>query len=191
MQSKRLTLPATPDAYKHELPKDFKAPEGFGDFQFNAEDPALKNFATVAHESGLSQDQYSKALSSYAATQIAAQQAIKTAMAGEITKLGVNGPARIDALHNFIKGAFGEKAAETAMGKGGGFGGMLWTAAQVEFMEGLVGKLTSGGSSSFSQQGRTDHEPKRLSDDEYSKLTRAEKDAYARQFDQSKFTKAA
>lgn len=192
-QSKILTRPQSPDAYKPDLPKDFKVPEGFGEFKFRPDDPALKNFAIVAHEAGLSQDQYSKALASYAATVVDGQQQLRTAMNGEITKLGVNGPARMDALRSFVTGAAGEKMAETIFGKTvdgkAGFGGMLWTAAQVEAMEWMVGKITNASGSTFSQSHRdVQTTPQKLSDEAYAKLTIGERKAYAAQFPQDQFT---
>jgi len=194
--SRKLTLPANPDAYKADLPKDFKLPVGMEGFGFKTDAPELKMAATFAHEAGLDQGQYSKLLGLYASTVVQAQQAFEQGKAAEIAKLGATGTARIDALHNFIKGAFGEAMAETVFGKqvegkGGGFGGMLWTAQQVEFLEAMVAKLTSS-TSSFSQQHReVQTAPQKLSQEQYDKLSTAEKKAYAAQFDQSQFTRAA
>ena len=59
--SRKLTLPQTADAYKVELPADFKPPEGVK-FAFQADDPLLSQARSVAHELGIPQEGFSKLL---------------------------------------------------------------------------------------------------------------------------------
>ncbi len=59
-------------------------------FEFNQQDPALATFKRIAHEAGLSQEVFPKALGAYAATQLEAQQNFTTARNAEIEKLGPN-----------------------------------------------------------------------------------------------------
>lgn len=185
------SLPPDAGSYKHELPKDLKLPGGV-DFTFNAEDPALAAAADWAHRNKLSQSQYSDLLGLYAVTQAEGQHQLKTAMADQISKLGVAGSARIDAIGMYVKGAFPDHY-ETVMGKatqkGAGFGGMLWTAAQVNFLEDVIAKLTgqrAGGG--FSQQHREPpSDPRRVDNATYEAMSTSQQRAYAAQFDQSQF----
>jgi hypothetical protein len=57
-QSRKATLPSSPDGYAIKLPDDFQAPEGVR-FEFNKADPALKAFREVAHKHGIPQAAFS------------------------------------------------------------------------------------------------------------------------------------
>lgn len=144
--SKRLTLPPTAEAYKTELPADFKPPEGVT-FEFKADDPLLAQAKGLAYKLGISQDGFSKLLSVYAAAQVQDAATIATARAAEVGKLGVNGSARVDTVTNWLKGTVGEKDA-------GALVASLATAGQVEAYERLMQKVSSQGGAGFSQQHR-------------------------------------
>lgn len=163
--SRKLTLPQKLEDYKLELPKDFKAPEGMTAPAFDDANPLTARFRETALKHGLTQDAASDLLAIYAAGQIDDQATQKKAFDGEVAKLGVTGPQRIDAIKTWLKATGAEALADT-----------LWTAGIVQSYEGLMQKFTGG--SSFSQQHRdaADNKP---SEDEYSSWSYGEKREYA------------
>lgn len=178
-QSRKLSLPEKPDAYKVELPADFKPPEGV-EFKFNDADPLLAQARTMAHEMGISQEGFSKLLGLYAGSQIASQQAIANARNAEIAKLGTTGPARITALDTFFKAQLGEAEGRQFMSR-------VLTASDVAIAEKLVAKITNQGVGNFRGTGREAPEaPGRKSAEEIAKMSPAQRLDYSRSFDQSK-----
>jgi hypothetical protein len=179
--SRRLSLPQAPEAYKVELPGDFVAPDGVK-FEFNVNDPLLAQARTMAHQSGMSQENFSKMLSLYAGAQVANAQAVTVARNAEIAKLGTTGPARVDAVTTFLKSFLGDAEGSTLASR-------MFTAQDVQIVEKLVAKITTQGGASFKGNGR---EPPpaggRVSDEQYAKMTPAQRLDYARQFDQNQFT---
>jgi hypothetical protein len=172
-------LPASADAYKIELPKDFTPPQGVK-YEFKADDPLLAQARTVAHELGIGQDGFSKLLGLYAGSQVASQQQIVNARNAEIAKLGTAGPARVDALTTFYKAHLGEAEGSQIMAR-------VLTASDVALHEKLIAKFQGQGGANFSVRGREAPLPEgRLSDEQHAKLSPAEKLDYARRFDQSK-----
>jgi hypothetical protein len=150
--SKRLTLPQKPDDYKIELPSDFKPPEGVT-FEFRADDPLMAQARTFAHEAGISQEGFSKLLSLHAASQVESAAQMQTAKAAEIGKLGVNGPARVTAVTNWLK-AVGGPDADTLVRTLD----YAPVAGTVQAFENLMRKFSSQGGAAFSQQHRTQPE---------------------------------
>jgi hypothetical protein len=174
----RSTLPASANDYKAELPADFKIPDGVT-FQFNPADPLLAQAQSVAHEAGLSQNQFSKLLAIYAGGQVSSAQQIQTARNAEVQKLGATGPSRIDALTTFFRAYLGEADGNETMAR-------AFTAADVQRLEKLVSKITSQGGASFRGNGREPpQQPGRLSDEQIKRLTPAERLDYSRQWDQA------
>jgi hypothetical protein len=139
---RRGTLPATPDAYKVELPADFKLPAGV-DFKLDATNPAVASLKAVAHKHGLTQDAVNEIIGVYAGNEVGSEARIAAARTAEVGKLGATGPARIDAVTRFMD------ASGLGVLKSG-----LITAAQVEAWESHITKLTSQGSAAFSQSHR-------------------------------------
>src|SRR5215472_12807061 len=177
-QVRRSTLPPSPNDYKAELPADFQIPDGIK-YEFNTADPLLAQAQAVAHEAGLSQQQFSKLLALYAGGQVSSQQQIQTARNAEVAKLGATGPARIDALTTFFRAYLGEQAGNRRMGR-------IFTAQDVADAEMEVSKITSQGGAAFRGNGREPPQPAgRLSREQIDKLTPAQKLDYSRQFDQS------
>jgi hypothetical protein len=175
---RRSTLPASPNDYKAELPSDFKAPDGIS-FSFNQNDPLLAQARTAAHEAGLSQEQFSRLLGIYAGGQVSNQQQIQTARNAEVAKLGATGPTRIDALTTFFRAYLGEADGNAVMAR-------AFTAADVQRLEKLVGKITSQGGAAFRGNGRVPPDQAgRLSDEQIKHLTPAQRLDYSRQWDQS------
>jgi len=108
-ESRKLTLPTDPSGYKIELPADFKAPEGVT-FEFRADDPLLAQAQQLAHAKGIDQETFSQMLGLYAGAQVQDQSVITAAKTAEIGKLGVNGPARVDAVTTWLKSVGGADA---------------------------------------------------------------------------------
>lgn len=141
--SRKLTLPQKPEEYEVKLPADFQPPEGVK-FEFLPDDPRMAAAKQFALENGLSKDAFSKLLGIYAAGEVQSQTTIKAAREAQITALGVNGPARIDAVTNWMK-ANGLNHMP----------GMLVTADIVQDIEKVMRIASSQGNSSFSQQHRS------------------------------------
>jgi hypothetical protein len=154
--SRRLTLPADANAYKIELPADFKPPEGVT-FEFKADDPLLVQARALAHQSGMSQDNFSKMLSVYAAAQVQDQATITAAKQAEINKLGVNGPARVDAVTAWLKGVGGPDADILCKTLD-----YAPVAGTVMAFERLMQKFSSQGGSGFSQGHRAAPDDKKI-----------------------------
>lgn len=181
-QSRRLALPQTPEAYKAELPTDFKPPDGI-DYKFNDADPLLAQARTLAKELGIPQEGFSKLLGLYAGAQVATAQQIQTAKNAEIAKLGPTGPARVDAVTTVFKATLGEAEGQVLASR-------MFTAQDVQIAEKLVAKLTQQGN--FRGTGREPpSQPGRVSEEQYAKMSPAQRLDYTRQFDQSQFQKSA
>jgi len=132
----------TPDAYKAELPADFKPPPGV-EFKIDPADPALVQFKQFAHKYRLPQEAFAEGLAIHAGKEVGTQAAIDGARAAQVAKLGAAGPARIDNLMRVMDG--------------NGLGVLkssLVTAAQVEALEKFFANLQSQGVGPFSQQHR-------------------------------------
>jgi len=177
-ESKRLALPQNADGYKTDLPGDFKAPDGVT-FALNSADPLLAQARALAHEAGLSQEQFSKFLGLYAGSQVASQQQIQAARNAEIAKLGETGPARFNALQTFFSAYLGAAEGKQVMSR-------VFTASDVQILEKLVGKITTQGGAAFTGTGRIPAEPQgRLSPEQIARLTPAQRLDYSRQFNQT------
>lgn len=178
-ESRRLSVPA-PEAYKAELPKDFVVPQGI-EYKFNDADPALAEFRKFANETGMSQEEFSKSLGFYAAAQVSNQQIIDHAYAAEVAKLGANGPARVTQAHTWLdsKGYGAIKA-------------VMVTAEITQAVEKMMRDTTSQGVQPLNMSGREPSLPAgKVSDEQYAKMTDAQKLNYVRGFDQGQFQKSA
>lgn len=136
------SLPASADAYKLELPKDFKAPAGV-EFKFDETAPEIAQARAMAHAKGWTQQDFSEALGIFAAAKVAEQAQVNTARAAEVAKLGATGPARVDAVSQWLD-ANGLGVLKQTM----------VTAAQVQAFENHITKLTTQSAATFSQQHR-------------------------------------
>ncbi|HEY1433069.1 MAG TPA: hypothetical protein VGF39_15795 [Stellaceae bacterium] len=137
-----------------------------------------------AHANGISQEGFGKLLGIYAASRIGEQQQVATAAKAEVAKLGVNAPTRVDAVNTWLDAQIGSDLA-------GALRQMMVTSRSIEAFEGLIRRFVSQGVSGNPSGGRDathGREPQRLSDADYAKLTFGEKEQYARQFDQSRFS---
>lgn len=175
--SRRLTLPAKPEDYKLELPKDFKAPQGI-EFKLNDQDPLLPQARAFAHKYGLPQEAFQDLLSLDAASKIGSQQNIDTAKAAEVAKLGVNGTARKTAVDTWLKAELGDDL-------GAEMSRFTFTAKQIEGIEKLMAKArTQGGTGPGVPHREPPDAPGKVSDEEYGRMSFTERQAYAARFPQ-------
>lgn len=147
---RRGALPQTAEAYKAELPADFKPPAGV-EFKLDATNPALQSLKAVAHKHGLTQDAVSELIGVYAGNEVGNEARITAARTAEVGKLGATGPARVDSVNRFLD------ASGLAVLKSG-----IFTAAQVEAWESHITKLTSQGGASFSAAHRVPADDKSI-----------------------------
>jgi hypothetical protein len=84
---RKTQVPSSAEAYTATLPPEFKLPEGMA-WQFDTNSPAYIDARAWAHRNGLTQSQWSEALSFFASTQIAEHQSIAAAAQRELAKLG-------------------------------------------------------------------------------------------------------
>lgn len=181
---RRNALPATADAYKPELPKDFQIPQGI-EFAFKTDDPLMAQAKTLFHDiqtgkvSG--QEAFSQMLGLYAGAQIADQQSIVAARNAEIGKLGATGTARINAIETFWKAFIGDDKMA------GQLNARILTASDVAIHEKIITKLSGQGAANFSQQHReAENAPGAQPAEVVDKMNGAQRLDYVRQFDQSK-----
>ncbi len=148
--SQLATRPASPDAYKLELPADFQIPQGV-EFSIDDKNPLWSQARAVMHDidqgrlSG--QQAFSKLMALYAGAQITDRQGFDTWRAKEVEKLGPTGQARVTAVQTWMKGLLGDKPAAA-------MNAMLVTSDIVQAFEGLMARFASQGGGSFSQTGR-------------------------------------
>lgn len=153
--ARRATLPAQADLYKPELPQDFKLPKGW---ELKTDDPLYLGWRAFAHESGLSQEAFSKGLKVWAATEVAKHEALQTAIKARDESLGQNGPQRVDELNKWFTATFGADVGKQ-------FANTLFTKDIITGFEKLKGALSKQGVVSFSGahretvEGRTDGRP--------------------------------
>lgn len=173
--SRRLTLPKTPEGYQAQLPKDFQAPQGV-EFKIDNNNPIWSQARQLMHDidtgkvSG--QAAFEKMIALHAANEISTVQNLKTARDAEVSKLGPAGSARVTAVQSFLNAQLGEPL-------GGFMGNMLVTAQHVEGFEKLMASFRNQGAGTFSPS-RAPSEPAKISPEQYNKMTYTEKLEYAR-----------
>ena len=173
--SRKLTLPAKPEDYKAELPKDFVTPDGTK-VEFKDTDPLFIEARKTAKDMGLTQEQFSRLLSLHAGAMVNNQQTFKTARDAEIAKLGPTAPARISAIQTWLKAVAGPDAATLI-----GVLDYAPVAGTVKAFENLISRYSSQGAGGFSQSHREPGEQGgRLTEEQYSALPIAQRLDYAR-----------
>jgi hypothetical protein len=135
-------LPQTPDAYKVELPADFKPPAGV-DFKLDTANPGLGQLKSVAHKYQFPQEAVNELIGIYAGVEVGTQAQVNAAAADQVKQLGAAGPARVDGVTRWLDG----------MGVGDLKSGLI-TAKHVAAFEKLITAVTSQGGASFSQSHR-------------------------------------
>jgi hypothetical protein len=175
--AKKATLPSSSDGYTLDLPQDFVMPQG-QQFQWDLNNPVvgplLQQVKHFAFEAGLSQPQFSKLLSFYAASVVSENSKIAEARSAELNRLGATGPQRIDAITTWLRGAVGDKSA-AAISR------MMFTADFLEGLEKLATRMINGHGSTFTQAGREPTDARGLwSEEQYQAATPAQRLDYAR-----------
>lgn len=179
--SRRLTLPQTPEAYQVALPTDFKMPEGL-EFKFDDKDPLMAQARGVMHDidqgklSG--QEAFSKLLGLYAGVRVGEAAQVATARNAEVAKLGPTGTARVDAIGTFFKATLGDAEGQQLLSR-------LFTASDVQIAEKLVAKFASQGAGGFSQQHRDVTAAGKVTPEVYEKMSYSEKKEYSAKFPQT------
>lgn len=149
-RSRKLTLPQAPEAYRLDLPAEFKPPEGL-EFKVDEKDPLIAQYRAMAHKRGLDQDTFTEGLGMIAALRVGEQTQIKAAYDAEVAKLGAAGTARVDAVIQWINAVAGPDAAAlgTAMK-------LAPVAGTVIAFEKIMQRFQSQGVTPFSQAHRAD-----------------------------------
>ena len=170
-ESRRLSLPATPEAYELKLPSEFVQPPGV-EFKFDERNPVIGLARKFAHEAGLSQPQFEKMASIYAAEEVAKASMLRTAKEAELGKLGATATQRVTAITTFLRGHLGEELGQK-------MSTMLVTAKHVEGFEKLMQKFTVGGTGTFSHAHRDTNERPAMSDERWASMSYGERKDYA------------
>lgn len=176
--SRRLTLPKTPEEYKFTTSKDFKVPQGV-EFKLDDKSPLLPQARQLIHDISTGkvsgQDAFEKMVDIYAAGEVGRVVSERAAIDAEIGKLGATGTARVTAVQQFLTAQLGEETAKS-MG--------LHSVKQIEGFERLMKNFMSQGGHSYSSAHNDGQQNTRLSDEALSKMSFAERMEYAQKFPQ-------
>jgi hypothetical protein len=178
-------IPASATDYRATLPETFRLPQGVA-FQFDEASPELGALREWAHGQHFTQQQFSEMLSFHAAAKGREDSAFAAAVQRERDALGAAATVRVDAVAQWIKGTLGEGHQDKAQALIRG----LWSAKAVEALELLASKAITQGAANFSQAHRAPELPSgagRVSDEQYSRMSQAERWEYARSHDQRQF----
>jgi hypothetical protein len=170
--SRRASLPQTPDAYEAKLPHDFFIPDGI-EVRFDPADPLLGEARRAAHRMGLTQQQFSELLAIHASANINQTTALRGAMEAEKAKLGPTHASRIDSVVRFLQATLPADLSRSMINS-------LWTADNVKAWEAIIQKISSQGAANFSQAGREPTGNGSVSDEDWSRMTKAERFEYSR-----------
>jgi hypothetical protein len=187
-QSRKATLPASPDKYLLQLPPDFKMPDGMAEWRFDVnhpvQGPLLARAQQIAHENGMSQEGFSRMLALHVANEVQQQQMFDRAKAAELNKLGEMAGVRVDAVRTFVRSMVGDAAPALLMVLE-----QAPVASTIVGFEKLMRAFSSQGLGGFPGAARDGGDlsrgPQKVSDELYAKMTFFEKQQYAAQFDQS------
>jgi hypothetical protein len=183
-ESRRLALPQKAEDVSLDLPKDFQLPTGV-EFKFDPTKPEYNKFRELVVSEGLSQATATKLTGLFAEIMVGDQASMQQFEAAEVAKLGANGAARATAVKTAMTALIGEPLANHLQL-------MTRTADGVKAMEAIVAKLSSQGVATFSQGGREPAQAAgKVNDEQWGKMSAAERLNYTRQFDQSQFQKSA
>jgi hypothetical protein len=176
----RASLPASEAAYEPKLPADFRLPEG-RQFQINPSDPALADLRHLAHQEKWPQGTFEKVLAVHAARELKQAQALEAARAHQVELLGTNGPSRVTAVVDWLRGTLGDDHAR-ALGAG------IATAKAVAAWEKIINRMVGQNVGTYSR-AHSEPPPSTASpsDEDWGRMSAAERYAFARQHDQSRF----
>jgi hypothetical protein len=137
-------VPAQPDLYKPDLPKDLKLPV---EMEIKTSDPLYLAVRDMAHAKGWTQDDFSQAIGAYAKIEADKHQAIQNAIKARDEALGQNGPQRVEELNKWFAATFGPEV-------GAQFRETLYTTGIIKGFEQVKDALTRQGVKTFSGLGR-------------------------------------
>lgn len=167
------TVPKSAREYEYTLPENFQLPEG-AQWQWDEKSPYLQQAREIAHKQGRTQEEFSELLGVYAAAKMHEAQEFDKLREEQIKQLGATGPARVEAIQTFLKA---QGATDIAV--------QWWTAKGIQQFEKLITRFSSQGAGTFSQQHRDNETKRTLTDDEYNKMSFAQKREYANKHQQS------
>lgn len=174
--SRLAQVPDSPDKYEAKLPHDFKMPEGVelaeGENLINPDDPRIADLREFAHANQMDQSQFENMVALGAKMDLAESGRLKEAIGQEVEKLGAKGKERIGAVKSWIASKLPGEQGEALLG-------VIYTAKQVEAFERLM-QLNRGGVPGNPGAGREPGKTE-ISDEEYDKMSPAERINYARQ----------
>jgi hypothetical protein len=151
-QSRKATLPATPNDFQVKLPDGFELPAGVK-FEFDAKSPELAQARKIAHARGMDQETFSDMLGAYAASKIGEAQRNAQLRDINMQQLGTAGPQRVEAVATFLQARAGNEGRQTA-----DFLRQFPSAPIVKTMENLMKAFSSQGGADFSQSHRAQEE---------------------------------
>jgi hypothetical protein len=187
-QSRKATLPASPDKYELSLPADFKMPDGVAEWRFNPDHPTqgplLARAREIAHAAGMSQDTFSRMLGLHVANEVQQQLMFDRAKAAELGKLGEMAGVRVDAVRTFVRSIVGDAAPA-----------LLMVLEQAPVASTIVGfeklmqafssqGLGGGYSGAGRDGGHLNRGPQKVDDATYNSMTYHQRLEYAQQFEQ-------
>jgi hypothetical protein len=144
--------------------------------------PLIGMAKEFAHKHGIDQDGFSKMMGLFASYQLNEERRFKEAQAAEVQKLGSNAPGRIDAIATFLESQVGSELA-------GALRRSMFTAQQVTAYERLMRNFVSQGVGGRPAGGRdgAGSQPERATEEQISRMSYSERQAYAAKFDQRQF----
>ena len=169
-------VPDKPEGYKVALPKDFKLPDGVKlpegqESIIDDTDPRVADLRSFAHANQMSQTQFESMVALGTQMDIAEQGRLTEALAAQRELLGSKAAERVNAVTSWLGAKLGGDFAQA-------LAPMMFTAKQVEAFEGLM-RLNRGTAQGNPGAGR-DVGKTEISDEEYDKMSPAEKINYAR-----------
>lgn len=144
-------VPEKPDGYKLSI-EGFKVPDGIKlDAEKLAASPLMKGWRDLAHERGLTQEDFDAGVKLYLGEAVREKQSFAEASAKALEPLGKDASQRVENLRTMLNKTLGEKA-------GALFGELLFSAPIVEGFETLFRSSKGGapgvGAGATSQNGQ-------------------------------------
>jgi hypothetical protein len=136
--------PESVDGYKLEFPEGYTPPVAV---KFDPTDPRVSLLQAFAHKNNWSQAEFSEALTIEAANVAANAKAESDYREAEMKKLGTNGTARVTAIQTSLTASVGEQGAKRLLS-------LIETAEDVAIFEKLQAAMSSGGASTYNNNGR-------------------------------------
>lgn len=177
LESRFATVPDSPDKYeatvdavKALLPADIKLPEDFA--LLPNDHPVMVGGKKLAHELGIPAADFPKLVAFEVQRQVGEANELTEAAAAQRTLLGEKADARISAVETWLKGRVGEEHARH-------MNAMLFSAKHIEAFESLIKQFGTGGAPPLNRTGQEPGKPG-LSDEEYGRMSPAQKITYAR-----------